>query len=115
MPALCQQIHVAPKSPVLNGFLPKELLPTKNQYKELWFRKPSTPEGNRFSQSFLTPYYYSGVDHPISEMGAYEKKLLRWVNSSFREFLISENLLSGSFFSNQVLFNWYPNGNYTMS
>jgi alkylated DNA repair dioxygenase AlkB len=66
----------------------------------IYGKKLETP---RYQQSFLIPYYFSGLTHDAIDLPSEFKKFMDWSNSL--------EIIS-NFKFNQALVNWYANGHH---
>lgn len=96
---------------VVKGRVPRGIRINKTEFNELWAEHPeelgkvkinnnviSTP---RWQQSYIYPYYFSGMDHAAkSELPSVIPRLKEWI----------DGLGYGKF--NQVLINWYKDGSH---
>lgn len=104
------------EAPPIDTLLIKSRIPpvvqlTTDEYKELWNEHPTTlgqikRQGRvvttqRYTQSYLNAYYYSGMNHEAkAELPKHVDRIKAWV----------DGLGYGEF--NQVLINWYEHGNH---
>ena len=97
-----------------SGQLPYNLIFTKEMYNELWNMKPNKPSKVKlFGKEFDTPrlhccygkpYLFNGSDNHIKTIPDIIKPILEWANNR-------EKQLNRKTKFNQVLINWYRDGN----
>ena len=96
------------------GNLPDNLIFTNEMYKKLWNLRPDKPSKVKlFGKEFNTPrlhcsygirYLFNGSDTHIETIPNIIKPILEWANNREKELNRNTNF-------NQVLINWYRDGN----
>ena len=96
------------------GKLPDNLIFTNEMYKKLWNLRPDKPSKVKlFGKEFNTPrlhccygktYLFNGSDNQIKTIPDIIKPILDWANNREKQLNRNTNF-------NQVLINWYRDGN----